>query len=59
MTQNDLNNGRLICLIGVAPAKPAQYVIFRVAQQTADSRVGGSIHARRGCRCRRAAAILL
>ena len=39
MTQNDLDNGRLICLIGVAPTKPAEYVIFRIGQWTADSKV--------------------
>ena len=27
MSQNDLDNGRLICLIGVAPVKPAEFVI--------------------------------
>ena len=37
MTQNDLDNGRLICLIGVAPAKPAEFVIFRIGQWTADA----------------------
>ncbi|GAB4525752.1 MAG: hypothetical protein OHK0046_41900 [Anaerolineae bacterium] len=37
MTQNDLDNGRLICLIGVAPVKPAEFVIFRIGQWTADS----------------------
>ena len=37
MTQNDLDNGRLICLIGVAAAKPAEFVIFRIGQSTADS----------------------
>ena len=37
MTQNDLDNGRLICLIGVAPTYPAEYVIFRIGQWTADS----------------------
>jgi phage tail sheath protein FI len=36
MTQNDLDNGRLICLIGVAPLKPAEFVIFRIGQWTAD-----------------------
>ncbi len=36
MTQNDLDNGRLICLIGVAPIKPAEFVIFRIGQWTAD-----------------------
>ncbi|HEX4949763.1 MAG TPA: phage tail sheath subtilisin-like domain-containing protein [Blastocatellia bacterium] len=38
MTQNDLDNGRLICLIGVAVVKPAEFVIFRIGQKTADSR---------------------
>ena len=38
MTQNDLDNGRLICLIGVAPLRPAEFVIFRIGQKTADSR---------------------
>jgi phage tail sheath protein FI len=39
MTQNDLDNGRLICLIGVSPTKPAEYVIFRIGQWTADSKM--------------------
>jgi uncharacterized protein len=39
MTQNDLDNGRLICLIGVAPLKPAEFVIFRIGQWTADRKV--------------------
>jgi hypothetical protein len=38
MTQNDLDNGRLICLVGVAPATPAEFVIFRVGQFTSDSK---------------------
>ncbi len=37
MTQNDIDNGRLVCLIGVAPVKPAEFVIFRIGQWTADS----------------------
>jgi phage tail sheath protein FI len=37
MTQNDLDNGRLIVLVGVAPVKPAEYVIFRIGQWTADA----------------------
>ena len=37
MTQNDIDNGRLICLIGVAPLRPAEFVIFRIGQWTADS----------------------
>lgn len=38
MSQNDLDNGRLICLIGVAAIKPAEFVIFRIGQKTADGR---------------------
>lgn len=38
MTQNDLDNGRLICEIGVAVLKPAEFVIFRIGQKTADAR---------------------
>lgn len=37
MTQNDIDNGRLICLIGVAAVRPAEFVIFRIGQWTADS----------------------
>lgn len=39
MTQNDLDNGRMICLVGIAPSRPAEFVIFRVGQWTADSKV--------------------
>jgi phage tail sheath protein FI len=39
MTQNDLDNGRLVCLIGVAPLKPAEFVIFRIGQWTGDRKV--------------------
>ncbi|MFK0252412.1 phage tail sheath family protein [Streptomyces sp. NPDC090445] len=38
MTQNDLDNGRLICLVGVAPTYPAEFVVFRIGQFTADAR---------------------
>ena len=37
MTQNDLDNGRLICLVGVAPLRPAEFIIFRICQSTADA----------------------
>ncbi len=36
MTQIDLDNGRLVCLIGIAPLRPAEFVIFRIGQWTAD-----------------------
>jgi uncharacterized protein len=34
MTQADLDNGRFIMLIGIAPVKPAEFVIFRIGQYT-------------------------
>jgi phage tail sheath protein FI len=39
MTQNDLDNGRLVCLVGLAPLRPAEFVIFRIGQWTADRKV--------------------
>jgi phage tail sheath protein FI len=38
MTQADLDNGRLIALVGVAALKPAEFVIFRIGQKTADQK---------------------
>jgi hypothetical protein len=35
MSQDDIDNGRLICNIGIAPLKPAEFVIFRITQKTA------------------------
>jgi len=32
MSQGDILNGRLICEIGVAPSRPAEFVIFRITQ---------------------------
>ena len=37
MTQNDLDTGRLVCLIGVAPLRPTEFVTFRIGQWTADA----------------------
>lgn len=37
MTQDDISNGRLICNIGIAPSRPAEFVIFRVTQFTSES----------------------
>ena len=34
MTQDDIDNGRLICLIGMAPLRPAEFVIFRIGKWT-------------------------
>jgi uncharacterized protein len=39
MSQNDLDNGRLICLVGLAVVNPAEFVIFRIGQWTADRKV--------------------
>jgi uncharacterized protein len=36
MSQNDLDNGRLVCQIGVAALRPAEFVIFRIGQWTSD-----------------------
>lgn len=38
MTQNDIDDGRLVVLVGVALLKPSEFVIFRVGQWTADRR---------------------
>ncbi|GAA4348864.1 hypothetical protein GCM10023145_09740 [Angustibacter luteus] len=35
MTQADLDNGRLVVEIGVAPVRPAEFVVFRIGQWTA------------------------
>lgn len=32
MTQSDIDNGYLIVMIGVAPVKPAEFVVFKIAQ---------------------------
>jgi len=37
MSQDDIDNGRLVCVIGIAPVKPAEFVIFRITQKTGDS----------------------
>ena len=41
MTQDDIDNGRLICNIGIASVKPAEFVIFRITQHTASSESEG------------------
>jgi phage tail sheath protein FI len=37
MSQDDILNGRLICEIGIAPVRPAEFVIFKIFQDTAES----------------------
>ncbi|MDH6213460.1 phage tail sheath C-terminal domain-containing protein [Streptomyces pseudovenezuelae] len=39
MTDDDLANGRLICVIGVAPVFPAEFVIFRIQQKTRETQL--------------------
>lgn len=37
MTQTDIDNGRLIVEVGVAPVKPAEFVIIRISQKTREA----------------------
>jgi phage tail sheath protein FI len=39
MTDDDIANGRLICVIGVAPVFPAEFVIFRIQQKTRETQL--------------------
>jgi phage tail sheath protein FI len=34
MSPDDIDNGLLICEIGIAPVKPAEFVVFRIQQKT-------------------------
>lgn len=34
MTQDDIDNGRLIVIVGIAPVKPAEFVIIRIGQKS-------------------------
>jgi phage tail sheath protein FI len=38
MSLDDIANGRLIVEIGIAPTRPAEFVIFRISQLTGDAR---------------------
>lgn len=40
MSRDDIMNGRLICEIGIAPSRPAEFVIFRVTQFTSEAAGG-------------------
>ncbi len=42
MTQDDIDNGRLVVLVGIAPTKPAEFVIFRIAQVAKGSDISGA-----------------
>lgn len=37
MTADDILNGRLICLIGMAPVRPAEFVVLRFSQKTIEA----------------------
>ena len=37
MTQDDIDNGRLIVVVGIAPVKPAEFVIIRISQKTREA----------------------
>lgn len=39
MSQDDIENGKLIAEIGIAPICPAEFLIFRIQQFTADSQL--------------------
>jgi hypothetical protein len=39
MTQDDLDNGRLVMLVGIAPVYPAEFVIIRIGQWAGGSAV--------------------
>jgi phage tail sheath protein FI len=38
MTEDDILNGRLIIEVGIAPVRPAEFVIFRVFQKTMEAK---------------------
>jgi phage tail sheath protein FI len=37
MTEDDILNGRLVVEIGIAPVRPAEFVIFRICQKTSEA----------------------
>ena len=39
MTQDDIDSGRLVCIIGVAPTKPAEFVIFQISMTKEGSKI--------------------
>jgi hypothetical protein len=39
MTQTDIDSGRLIAVIGIAPVMPAEFVIFQIGQWTGGATV--------------------
>jgi phage tail sheath protein FI len=39
MTQTDIDSGRMIVVVGIAPVKPAEFVIFQIGQWTGGSSI--------------------
>jgi phage tail sheath protein FI len=37
MTKDDIDNGRLVCVIGIAPLKPAEFIILHISQTTQEA----------------------
>jgi hypothetical protein len=41
MTQDDIDNGRLVVEVGIAALRPAEFVVFRIGQWTANANPNG------------------
>lgn len=37
MSLSDIEEGRLVCEVGIAPTRPGEFVIFRIGQWTSDA----------------------
>lgn len=37
MSQDDIVNGRMVCEVGIAPIRPAEFIIFRIIKKTAEA----------------------
>lgn len=37
MTQRDVDGGRLVCEVGIAPTRPAEFIVFRIEMWTASA----------------------
>jgi uncharacterized protein len=35
MPRDDIDNGRLICVVGISPVKPVEFAIFGIGQAAA------------------------
>jgi hypothetical protein len=50
MARDNIDNGRLICPVGIAPVKPAEFVVVRIGQRDDLARTHGDKGARRSLR---------